>query len=176
MELDRVRQLSKLLRWIAAIIAFNIIVWTLAHIVRPTSMAAMIQDSFGDISANGLPLIKHINLSILLALAVLPTLRALQMLWRLFTLYANGIILNEKAATTLKSIGRAVLMMAGAALVAPTIAVLLLTFDNPPGQRQFVIDYSTSVFALALCGGLILTIGWAMVEAARVDADNKAIV
>lgn len=176
MELTRLRRLSTVLRWVAAIAALNVIIWVLRHIVSPTAMAEMVHQSFGDISANGVTFLKHVNLSILAVLLIFPTLRALHMLWRLFTLYAQGFVLSQKAATTLKSLGRAILMMGIAALIAPTIATLMLTIDNPPGDKQFTINLSSNVLALGLFGGLITTIGWAMTEAARVDADNKAII
>ncbi len=176
MEFQRIRRLSLILRWAVAVAAAALVVLLALVLARPTIMTDILTHDYGATSASGITLIKQLLLSALAILALLPSFRALQMLWRLFSLYAEGAVLSAQAAATLKSLGRALLVTSVVTILTPTLAVLIFTFDNPPGAKQLTIQISSAAYALAIFGGLITTIGWAMVEAARVDADNKAII
>ncbi|MBL4807800.1 MAG: DUF2975 domain-containing protein [Rhodobacteraceae bacterium] len=176
MEFTYIRRLSAFLRWAVIFTAMALLIMLLGLTLYPPVMNTVVQNSFGDISANGLPLTKHLLLSTLAALLLLPSFRALHMLWRLFTSYTKGAVLSERAAATVKSLGKAILAMGMASILAPTLVVLVLTFDNPADGKQLLIQISASSYLLLLFGGLIMTIGWAMVEAARINTDNKAII
>ncbi len=174
--MEHIRRHSLFLRWVVALGAGLIVAFLALIILLPPLMEDVVAGQFGSVSENGVSGTKHLMLSGLALLAVLPTLRALQLCWRLFGLYAAGEVLTESAAATLKSLGRSAILMAVVSTLTPTLVVLILTYDNPPGARQLTIQIGGMAYALALFGGLIITVGWAMVEAARVDADNKAII
>ena len=75
-----------------------------------------------------------------------------------------------------KSLGRTAILMSIVSIGTPTLVVLILTYDNPPGAKQLLVQISGASYALALFGGLIMTIGQAMTVAARTDAENKAFI
>ncbi len=176
MELDHIRRHSLFLRWMVALGAVTITIFIGIVVLVPPLMEDIIVKNFGQISQSGVTIAKHLLLSGLVIVAVLPTLRALQLSWQLFGLYAGGEVLTESAAATLKSLGRMAILMSVVSIITPTLVVLILTYDNPPGAKQLMVQIGGMSYALALFGGLIMTVGWAMVEAARVDADNKAII
>ena len=176
MELDQIRRHSLFLRWIVALGAVFILAFLSVIILVPPLMEDIVIRSYGAISPTDITNTKHLMLSGLALVAMLPTFRALQLVWRLFGLYAAGEVLTESAAATLKSLGRTAILMSIVSIGTPTLVVLILTYDNPPGAKQLLVQISGASYALALFGGLIMTIGQAMTVAARIDAENKAII
>jgi hypothetical protein len=57
-----------------------------------------------------------------------------------------------------------------------TLGVLLLTWGNPPGQRQLLIGISWDEYLSALLAGLLIAVAWAMPEAGRIEQDNAGFV
>ena len=53
---------------------------------------------------------------------------------------------------------------------------ILLTAGNAPGARYIILGVSTDDYMIAAFGGLILTIGHAMAEAALIADDNRQII
>jgi hypothetical protein len=60
--------------------------------------------------------------------------------------------------------------------VSGTLGVLLLTWGNPPGQRQLLIGISWDEYLSALLAGLLIAVAWAMPEAGRIEQDNAGFV
>ena len=59
---------------------------------------------------------------------------------------------------------------------ADTVLVLLLTWDNPPGQRRLVLGFGWEDYLCLLFGGLLFAVSWAMVEATRIETENAGFV
>jgi len=47
---------------------------------------------------------------------------------------------------------------------------------NPVGQRQLSVGVSHTEIWFVLTGGLLMVVGWALVEAARQADENRAFV
>ena len=94
----------------------------------------------------------------------------------LFRAYAAGEVLSAANAARIGLIGRGILLVAASSLLIRPIQSVLLTLSNPEGQRQVTITVSSNDLALLLAGGVFIAIGFAMREAARADAENKAFV
>ncbi|GHC27144.1 hypothetical protein IQ03_02808 [Gemmobacter caeni] len=109
-------------------------------------------------------------------LALVPMLAALWHMRGLFALYAASEVLTPMAARRIRAIGVALALLAVAQTVLPGLQLLLLTADNPPGARIVSIALTSEMLWLALAGGLLVTIGWAMTEAARVAEENRGFV
>ena len=94
----------------------------------------------------------------------------------LFALYRRGQILTDAAAERIRRIGAALVVLAVAGTLLHTAQALLLTIDNPAGQRHLVLSLSSDSLGFLLSGGLLVVIGWAMREAARAAAENASFV
>lgn len=110
------------------------------------------------------------------AIALVPMLCALIWMRGLFRQYAQGAILTETAARLIRRIGAALVVLAAVQFVIAPLQLLLLTAGNPPGARLVSIGITSEIVWLALAGGLLIVIGWAMAEAARADEENRGFV
>ena len=61
----------------------------------------------------------------------------------------------------------AILAMALWGVLGRTLQILALTHDNADGRKILAIGIEGSSLGLLLAGGLLITIGWVMGEAAR---------
>ncbi|GIT92733.1 hypothetical protein JANAI62_30300 [Jannaschia pagri] len=104
---------------------------------------------------------------------------ALYVLWQmraLFGGYAQGEVLTVDSARRLLRSGRGLLTLAATGVLAHSVQTVLLSAGNAPGQRQLSITLSDADLGFLLCGGLLLVVGWAMVEAAHVAEENRGFV
>jgi len=113
------------------------------------------------------------------AVAMLPVLVGLFALWQvwlLFGSYARGEIFTAGTTARLRRLAWALVGVAGAQIVARTALGLVLTMNNPPGQKALVIGLSSHDYVLLLFGVLLLAIAWVMVEATRLARENQEFV
>ena len=106
--------------------------------------------------------------------SVLPMLAALRAMTRLFDRYRMGEVLSHANATTILTIGRALLAVAAFTIAVPTLHALILSWNAPQRVLSIALDSGTLGFAIA--AGLLTVIGWAMAEAARIKAENEGFV
>jgi hypothetical protein len=107
-------------------------------------------------------------------LAVLPIVAACRALARLFDRFRRGDILGEPQAEAILRAGRALLLAAAATVLVPTLRLLVATWNGPALTLSLGLDGGTLGFAFA--AGVLAVIGWAMREAARVQAENAGFV
>lgn len=101
---------------------------------------------------------------------------ALHQAYELFDGYRLGRILNADAPVRLRRIGFAMLVLAVLRPLANTLLGCVLTASNPEGQRILAIQLTIDDYMIAAFGGLILAIGHAMAEAARIADDHRQII
>ena len=106
--------------------------------------------------------------------SLLPMLAALRAMTRLFDRYRMGEVLSHANATTILTIGRALLAVAAFTIAVPTLHALILSWNAPQRVLSIALDSGTLGFAIA--AGLLTVIGWAMAEAARIKAENEGFV
>ena len=95
---------------------------------------------------------------------------------RLFAEYAEGGFFNWSAARRLRRIALVICSLAFVGPLTRTLLVLVLTFNNPPGQRLLSIGLSFNDYFMGMVGGLLLAIAWVMVEAARISEENREFI
>ena len=96
--------------------------------------------------------------------------------YRLFDAYRLGLVFTDTAPVRLRRIG---VCMIGIALLRPVTATslgILLTLDNPTGQRIVAIGLNIDDYMIGACGGLILAIGHVLVEAKHIADENGQII
>lgn len=127
-------------------------------------------------TVTGLTPPKRIALALLTAGLFAPALIALWITRGLFARYGRGDVFSYHNATAIRRIGGLLLVGTGLAIAGRTAAVLILTHDNPPGQRSLAISLASHDLLFALLGGLLLVIGWVMAEATRQAEENRLFV
>ncbi|GAB1479067.1 hypothetical protein MASR2M74_16260 [Paracoccaceae bacterium] len=110
------------------------------------------------------------------AIALVPILMALWQMRGLFARYRRGEILTAACAAHIRRTGSALALLALAQVLIRPLQILVLTADNPAGQKILAISLSSEVLWLALAGGLLVVIGRVMAEAARVAEENAGFI
>jgi hypothetical protein len=114
-----------------------------------------------------------------LAAMLLPTsvsLFALWQMWALFGCFAEGELLARRPAKHLRRLGLGLSSLAAAQPLGHTLAILALTWGNPPGQRQLWFGLSSDHYLALLFGLVLLALAQVLHEAARVADENAEFV
>jgi hypothetical protein len=101
---------------------------------------------------------------------------ALFQVWQLFGDYGRGAIFTPGATLRLRRLAWSLIGVAAVQVLARTATGLVLTMNNPPGQKMLVIRLSSHDYVLLLFGVLLLAIAWVMVEATRLAQENAEFV
>ena len=81
--------------------------------------------------------------------------------------FENGVLLRR--------FGKTLLIYAALRSVVKALAVLLVTMNNPAGERYLKFGLGDDDIVLALIGKLILVVGSVMADAARIADENRAV-
>ncbi|CAB3632820.1 MAG: hypothetical protein J0I68_10990 [Achromobacter sp.] len=103
-------------------------------------------------------------------------LRGIAHAYAMFTDFGRGDVLTVATARRLRGIAALVTAFSVAVPVLKTVLVLALTLANGPGGRHMLIDIDVSDILLALLGGLLFSLAWAMEEAAHVAEENRGFI
>lgn len=117
--------------------------------------------------------------TVVLALGALSLGPMIWVLWQmrgLFGLYAAGAALSDAAAAHIRRAGAGLAALALVQALLMPLQTLALTWDNGPGERSIALAITSEMLWLALSGGLLVVIGWAMSEAARQAEENRGFV
>ncbi|WP_424965575.1 DUF2975 domain-containing protein [Dinoroseobacter sp. S375] len=127
-------------------------------------------------TATGITPGKWRALALLTAVLFAPALIALWTARGLLARYGRGDVFSAGNARAIRRIGVALLAGTGLAIAGRTVAILILTHDNPPGARSLTVSLASHDLLLALLGALLLVVGWVMAEATRQADENRLFV
>ncbi len=95
---------------------------------------------------------------------------------RFFTCYVSGELFPQNSSAEISRIGKLFLILAILGPIIRMLAVLIMTWTNPPGQKQFVLSLSTNDGLLIILSAILLMVGHVLAEARRLSEDNQQIV
>jgi hypothetical protein len=174
--MDRVRRIAHWMRGLALVGGVALFVLTLAAWSSQEWVAQAAQElGLGRAPVTVTPAVQFAGALV----ALVPVgvgLFALLQVWHLFGDYARGAIFTARATARLRRLAWSVIGVALAQLLARTGLGLVLTMNNPPGQRALVVSLSSHDYILLLFGLLLLAIAWVMVEATRLARENEEFV
>ena len=119
------------------------------------------------------------QLVVAMGLGCLAAIAGIWVLWQmrgLFRLYQMGEVLTDAAARHIRKIGQGLLAVAILPVVVFPLQTVILTMNNPEGERSVAVGFELNDVAFLLAGGMLVLIGWAMGEASRMAQDHAAIV
>ncbi len=119
---------------------------------------------------------QKIGLWVIAAIAVAPMIAMLMIMARLFSGFAKGHVFTGQSATSIRQIGGLLIIGAVLGVCVGAIRSVLVTITNPVGERSLAITIGSEEVILIVLGGLLLVIGQAMAEAARIDAENRSFI
>lgn len=173
----RIVQVSNWLYWLVSGVSLAIVpvlIWIVATQWHSTDWLV---DNFPALPPETvLSRTKSVLILALSGLALAPLFMAILRMRSLFDHYRSREILTEACARDIVLIGQWLMVMAGVRLMLPTLEMLALTFDNPPGARMLTVALSSNTVAVFLMAGLLTVIGWALRDAARIADENAGFV
>lgn len=176
-RLYRVEKWARGLEWVTAISLIAIPVAIIAGLLRspitPEALDAALENHVVSPSTTQLQLYLAIGIMLIPPVIVMFTLNAMR---KLFRLYRQGHILTESCALFIQRIGQGFLALALVRLLMRPLLSGVLSLARPPDERSIAFILNGEMYFFAVSGGLILMIGWAMREASRVAAENRAFV
>ncbi len=177
---DAYFRVKKLSRWLKALASLGMIIslgFGLSVIAVPEWFDNMVRLSYPDLPfATYISWFKRGLLIILFSLPLAVTLYGLWNVRLLFDCYARGRVFSEIPARYIRNVGLAMVVNVITSIFVHSIGSVLLTFDNPTGNRQFTVTLSSNMYLLVLMGGLLIVIGWVMQEASRISDENRQFV
>lgn len=150
-----------------------------------TPSPAAVDSAAGHVGLAGPPPAPHLQLgpgyrllgfALFGALAGL-ALRGIAHAYAMFSDFGRGDVLTVATARRLRGIAVLVTVFSAAVPVLKMVLALVLTLANGPGQGpHMLIGIDVSDILLALLGGLLFSLAWAMEEAARVAEENQGFI
>lgn len=98
---------------------------------------------------------------------------ALKSLTQLFKNYQRGDIFTLKNAQLYQKLGYSVFYWVFGGIVYQAIMTVVLSFNNPPGQRILAITMTGVDILSLLIGFFVIMISWIMQEAYRITDENN---
>ena len=104
------------------------------------------------------------------------TLYGLIQLRCLFKHYQQGQIFTAYALTRLRKFAWSLMLCALLRPLTGAALSVLLSINNPPGQRVLALNISSDDIALLFISGVFIVVAWIMAEGIRLADDNAQIV
>lgn len=101
---------------------------------------------------------------------------ALYALRALFGAFRKGDLVSPRTADLMRRAGGAFVLAAVWGAIAHTLSILLLTLNNPVGERVLTIGLSSDQLFPLLLAGVLFAIGHVLSVAAAIEAENRAFV
>ncbi len=102
---------------------------------------------------------------------------ALQQLIHLFRHYENQEIFTLATATHYQKLGYVFFYWAaGGAFLYSGLISVILSFNNPPGERVLSLTFTGIDLLSILCGFVVLIISWVMKEAQKIADEHMHTV
>ena len=93
-----------------------------------------------------------------------------------FVLCSTGNIFTPESGNYLHSFSLSAILYAVLAIPVHTLLSVILTINNPPGERAVSISLSSTELSLVFLGGVFFVISWVIKESVRIAEDNAHFV
>jgi|GEM_PF-1267945 len=182
-RLARIRKVSAFMKWtVTGILAVILLVGATVtlRIVFPESPVIPAGDliGFADFGRNlaDIPVGQRLGLALLTAAAFLLLALAVRNVRQLFNRFQRLEFFSPRTLDNVVSFGVWLIAFAVADLISDPLRSILLTYDNPPGQRVLSITLEGKEVFLLVLGALMLLFGWILREAAQIADENRQFV
>ena len=176
-NLSRIRRVSRVMQSVCSLILIAVPL-TLALVWSNFESLAPLSEVFGKMPIQPDSLTRlNLLLGFLISLAgAAIVLYGVARLRRLFMLYGQGQVFTAETARCIRGFALAIMLHAAVSPIIGGLLSIVLTMNNPPGERALTISLSSHELALLFLGGCLLVISWVMVESSRLADDNAQIV
>ena len=129
----------------------------------------------GDLPVSTSNSLSFLTLSLAFLVCMIPgsvTVYALLTLKELFKLYEKAVVFSASNVNCFRRLGYTLIFWVIAKLISKSLLSIVLSFNNPPGERQLVIGFGSTDIATLVIGAIVLVISWVMNEACKLNAEQ----
>ena len=133
----------------------------------------------GELPVNTNDALPLLSLSLAFLVCMIPgsvTVYALLTLKALFKLYENAVVFSTANVKCFRRLGYALIIWVLAKMVSTSLLSIVLSFNNPPGERQLVVQFGSTDIATLVIGAIVLVISWVMNEACKLNDEQAYTV
>jgi len=94
----------------------------------------------------------------------------------LFKLYEEGIVFSEQNVRCFYCLGCALICWVGAKIIFTALISIVLSFNNPVGEKMVVVELNISDLSLLIIGAVVILISWVMQEAVKLEDEQAYLV
>lgn len=94
----------------------------------------------------------------------------------LFSLYENAVVFTQENVIYFRRLGYSLIYWVLACFVFTILISLVLTFNDPVGERMLVVQFGFPDFSLLLIAGVVILISWVMQEAVKLEYEQALTV
>lgn len=172
----RVRRLARAAEWLAILGIAIVAVYEIYLLIDPAELLRYLRRGVPE-AANGVPAPGMLTWAWVADLVPVGLfLIAMVLVVKLFRRLRSATFFHPDVPRLLTRIGHLTVASAVAAIVSRTLVGLALTSGNPPGQRQFIVSFSSGDITSLITGLLLLAFALVMQEALRIDEENRSFL
>ena len=97
-------------------------------------------------------------------------------LMELFKLYENAIFFSTKNVKCFRRLGYSLISWTFANMMFTTLISLVISFNNPAGQRMISFGFDIADIANLIIGAVVVVVSWVMNEASRLEDEQAYTV
>ena len=95
---------------------------------------------------------------------------------RLFRLYEQAIVFSQQNVLYFRRIGYTLMYWVLANQIFVALISVVLTINNPPGERMLVAQLGISDIGSLIIGGVVVLVSWVMNEASKMEREQAYTV
>jgi Protein of unknown function (DUF2975) len=171
-NMHRIQRLSGIFRLLFTALIICIPVLSLLYWLFFNDLPKGFTNELPVVASQTLPL-SSIALAILVSLIPMSVvIYGLLTLKELFKLYERGIVFSTKNVSCFRRLGYTLIAWVLANMIFVTLISVVISFNNPPGERTMVIGFGSSDLATLIIGAVVILISWVMHEASRLEDEQ----
>lgn len=133
----------------------------------------------GDLPVSTSNSLSHLTLALAFLVCMIPgsvTVYALITLKELFKLYEKAVVFSSRNVNCFRRLGYTLVFWVIAKMISTSLLSIVLSFNNPPGERQLVVQIGSTDIATLVFGAIVLVISWVMNEACKLNDEQAYTV
>lgn len=174
---SRLRLVCGVAKWVTIAVA----IFTFVMFFTENMMTRIISDHWDRLSDTGksgagYSAVQHIILKILATAKFMAPGLIMFATWRVMHIFHTGDPLSLSAVKALRFLGTAIMLYAVFGIVFHSIMTVALTYNNPPGTKEWSIALSNNQIITVLIGAIIWIVGHVYVQAVSAVEENRQFV
>ena len=175
-NLGKIQAVSRKLRLLFSIMIYGVPIITILYWLLFNHLPNDLIGRLPAINNSALPMMSIVLAIVVSFIPVSVVTVGLITLKKLFSLYENAVVFSIENVICFRRLGYTLISLVFANAVFITLISLVLSFNNPVGERVIVAEFGVSDIATILIGLVVVIISWVMKEASKMEYEQAHTV